>query len=215
MDRTVRRRLLQAGVRSRVALRNVLTDAHKSRRVAWCREHAQTDFSTWLFSDEYSFELANCSTMNRAWVLRRVGEKYLKCCVLRAPVSSRQKLMIWGCIASNGQSVVRILRRNVDTAAYIGTLRASLLPLVDDLPLAISGNLTFQQDNATPHTAFRTRQFLDRRGIRYAHWPALSPDLNVIENVWAMLKAYVRKSPAITSGFRTIRDCRLAAHSDR
>ena len=210
---TVRRRLRQAGMKSRVALRDVLTNAHKRRRVAWCRVNRNTDFTTWLFSDECSFELADCSATSRAWVWRRDGERFLKCCVLKAPVSSRKKLMIWGCIASNGQSTIRVLRQNVNAHTYIATLRSNLLPLLDNLPLRLSANATFQQDNARPHTAGPTQQFLHRHGIVYARWPALSPDLNIIENVWSMLKNYVRKrSPqtledleqAVLNGWRRI-----------
>ena len=49
----------------------------------------------------------------------------------------------------------------------------------------------FQQDNASPHNATTRSGFFQRRGVRTMLWPAHSPDLNVIETVWAWLGSRV------------------------
>ncbi len=46
----------------------------------------------------------------------------------------------------------------------------------------------FQQDNAKPHTAAITTAWLRSRRVRVLNWPACSPDLSPIENIWCIIK---------------------------
>jgi len=49
------------------------------------------------------------------------------------------------------------------------------------------------QDNARPHTANITRQFLADNQITVLGHPAMSPDLNPIEHVWDMMGRRLRR----------------------
>ncbi|XP_059384661.1 putative nuclease HARBI1, partial [Carassius carassius] len=51
---------------------------------------------------------------------------------------------------------------------------------------------TFQHDNAKPHTAAITTAWLRRRRVRVLTWPACSPDLSPIENIWHIIKRKIR-----------------------
>ncbi len=67
-----------------------------------------------------------------------------------------------------------------------------------------------QQDNATPHTAMITRNFLQQNNINVLDWPANSPDLNPIENIWSELGRAVHRRDPIPANARQLRDALVA-----
>ena len=58
-------------------------------------------------------------------------------------------------------------------------------------------NVTFMHDNARPHSAAITKQFLATNNVNVLDWPANSPELNPMDQVWDELGRRVRRNHVI------------------
>lgn len=209
---TIRDRLRRQNIRSRVAIEEDVTPAHKVARVQWCRQHKNENFQFWIFSDESSFELHNVSVPRRLWVHRSNREKFARCCVTPLITKNRQSVMVWGAISASGPVAFGFVDGRITAPRYIQCLNDLLLPILDDFPLDRLRNTVFQQDNARPHSAIMTQQFLAANAFRTTLWPANSPDLNPIEKVWAAMKRNVRSRKPAT--IRQLRQAIVASWRD-
>jgi len=54
--------------------------------------------------------------------------------------------------------------------------------------------LVYQQDGASSHTAKDVMDYFKEKDIEVLEWPPKSPDLNLIENIWAELKRRLKRS---------------------
>ncbi len=95
--------------------------------------------------------------------------------------------MIWGAMSSAGVGPLCFLKTNITAHVYQYILEHFMLPSADQL--FKDADFIFHQNfSYIFHTAKSTNSWLNDHGVGMLDWPANSPNLNPLYNLWGIIK---------------------------
>ena len=103
--------------------------------------------------------------------------------------------MVWGAFQDRKKiQLVRMARNRRTAADFVTQVYDGVLADFWE-GLAKAESAILMEDGAPIHRAKAPEKWRDESSVGKLEWPANSPDLNPIENVWAKMKAAIQKLP--------------------
>ena len=188
---TVRRRMIENNLYARSPRKvPLLTKRHANLRLQFAKKHTGWTSEKWrniLWSDESKIVLFG-GTGSRQYVRRPPNTAYEPQYTTKTVKHGGAKVMVWGSFSYYGVGPIHLINGIMNQQVYVDILENVMLPYAEwNMPL----KWIFQQDNDPKHTSRSAKNWFQAKGVEVLPWPAQSPDLNPIENLWADVKKSV------------------------
>ena len=140
-----------------------------------------------MFTDEKKFKLFGNSLSQ--YVRRQRGERCKSDGIVLTVKHGGGSLQVWGSITDSGVGHLYKITDNLTAPKYKLIITHHAVPVGKAV---IGNNFVFQHDNDSKHTARVIKKYLENKkrdgSLTVLYWPAHSPDMNIIEQVWMYMK---------------------------
>lgn len=174
---------------------------HIETRLNWAQNHMHwsTEWTNVVFSDEKKFNLDGPDGCQYYWHDLSKDKQ-----VKMSRNFGGGSIMMWAAFSAQGKTPILKVIGRMSSSNYIEMIEDVLIDFTDQ---NMDGDFIFQQDNASIHVSKESRNWFESKGIDLLEWPACSPDLNPIENLWGIL---CRKVYAGGRQFKTVSELEVA-----
>ena len=177
VDRTtISRFLVDKGFKwkgPQIVFRN--NEKDQQNRLEFCLKNKDRNWEDVLITDEVSFYL--WSPGKNRWVA--AGDTYQ-----RTKTKYSNKVHAWGAFSSKGVIELQFFTGNMDSEQYIKMLSIANSEIWKLHP----NGFILLWDNDSKHRSDISLNYYIENNIQLLEWPAYSPDLNPIENIWGNIK---------------------------
>lgn len=157
----------------------ILSKAQKVKRLdfigSWFSDNHPWEQT--IFSDEKRFSMDGPDNW---WSYVKNGDKIIR----RKRQCKGGSVMIWLMCLPNGLLSFRVINGILKSVDYIALLKQMIVPIIK---LNYGDQFFFQEDNCSVHKSSVVRKFMSDSNIQVVKWPANSPDINIVEDIWEMI----------------------------